>query len=116
MDASTPAFLQGTFAFIGNGLEKMEALDGASYTVPFDKRAQLIYFRAGNSADELVSLMLLRDGDVMRYFPLGAKAAMHVPMAVVEDLMPDTELTLCVSAPAGVRGEVVVDIGFVEIA
>ncbi len=29
-----------------------------SYTVPFDKRTQLIYLRAGSSLDELIYLVL----------------------------------------------------------
>ena len=51
----------------------------------------------------------------MRLFPIGAKAAEHVPLTVVEDLEPDTKLEVYVSAPSGVTGEIVVDIGLLEI-
>ena len=113
---SIPAFLQGTFGFEGQGLDVPGSLAGASYTVPGDKRAQLIYFRAGHSADELVNLVLTLDGAPMRNFPLGARSAMHVPLAVVEDLLPESTLELMIAAPAGTTGTVVVDLGFMEIA
>ncbi len=71
---AAPRFLQGVFAFKGSGFDKPTALDGKlAYTVPSDKRAQLIYLRAGNSSAELIYLLLMRDGKPMRYFPVGAK-------------------------------------------
>ena len=115
MDLSKPVFLHGAFNFIGKGLEAPVKADGATYQVPFDRRAQLIYFRAGNSADSLINIVLYRNGRPMRYFPLGAKSAMHVPMAVVEDLTPESKLEFKIAAPEGVAGTAVVDIGFVEI-
>ena len=86
-----------------------------TYTVPSDRRAQLIYLRAGNSSPEMIALTLLRDGTPMRVFPIGAKAAEHVPLAVVEDLMPETRLNVMVAAPEGASGVVVLDMGLVEI-
>ena len=83
--------------------------------MPGDKRAQLIYFRAGNSCAEMVCVVLMRDGQPMRYFPIAAKGAEHVPLAVVEDLSPDTKLDVFICAPQGVQGTVVVDIGLLEI-
>ena len=62
MDA-TPRFLNGVFDFVGRGLGRPAELDPAlSYTVPSDKRTQLIYLRAGNSLDELVYLVLTKNG------------------------------------------------------
>jgi hypothetical protein len=84
---TTPRFLNGVFQFEGRGLTAPALLHPSlTYTVPSDRRAQLIYFRAGHSADALVNLVLLRAGKPMRMFPLGAKGAMHVPLAVVEDI------------------------------
>jgi len=51
----------------------------------------------------------------MRYFPIGAHAGVHVPLAVVEDLEPDQKITLVVAAPEGVAGTLVVDVGLIEI-
>jgi hypothetical protein len=111
-----PKFLQGIFPFNGAGLDKSVPLDARLlYTVPPDKRAQLIYFRAGNSSPELIYLSMSCDGSRMRLFPIGAKADTHVPLAVVEDLPPDTKLEVLIAAPAGTKGMVVLDIGIVEI-
>lgn len=113
---STPHFIQGVFSFSGTGLSAPVPLgDGVGYTVPADKRSQLIYFRAGHTADALVAVSLLRDGKPLRLFPLGAKSSVHVPLAVVEDLMPDCRLDVAVAAPSGVAGEIVLDIGLIEI-
>ena len=113
---TTPRFFNGVYRFEGRGLAAPALLDaGLVYTVPADKRAQLIYLRAGNSSDGLVNLVLMRAGKPMRMFPVGARGAMHVPLAVVEDIFPETVLELHVAAPVGVAGEVVVDLGLMEI-
>ena len=113
---SMPKFLNGVFMFKGAGLDKASLLDSSLvYSVSSDRRAQLVYLRAGNSADALVCLTLMRDGKAMRYFPIGAKAGQHVPLTVVEDLQPETKLEVYVAAPEGVSGQIVVDIGLIEI-
>jgi hypothetical protein len=112
----TPKFLQGLYEFEGSGLRNPASLvPGVEYSVPFDKRAQLIYFRAGNSTGELIYFVLTREGKPMRFFPVGAKAAIHVPLAVVEDLPPEEQIALLIAAPAGLKGSVLIDIGFIEI-
>jgi hypothetical protein len=113
---SKPRFLQGAFHFAGKGYDSSALLDPSLvYTVPFDKRAQLIYARLGNSSDEMVYLSLLSDGKAIRLFPIGARASAHVPLAVVEDLQPDSRVELYLAAPAGCSGTLVVDIGLIEI-
>ena len=82
---------------------------------PGDRRAQMIYFRGGNSASEMVVVVLTRDGKPMRTFPIGAKGAVHVPLVVVEDLEPETRLELLVAAPSGTGGTLALDVGLVEI-
>jgi hypothetical protein len=110
-----PRFIQGVFSFTGRGLSSPHPLDDtARYAVPADKRAQLIYMRGGNSSDSLVCLLLVRDGKPMRYFPIGARASVHVPLAVVEDIFPESKLEVLVAAPEGVSGTAVVDIGLLE--
>jgi hypothetical protein len=58
---------------------------------------------------------LLRDGKPMRYFPIGAKCGVHVPLAVVEDLFPETKLEVLLAAPVGASGYLVLDIGLLEV-
>ena len=84
-----------------------------SFVVPSGLTAQPLYFRGGNSSDELVVVTLTRDGESMRVFPIGAKSGVNVPLRVVEDVDPDTRLELVIAAPEGCSGEVVVDFGMV---
>jgi assimilatory nitrate reductase catalytic subunit len=109
-------FLQGIYQFTGAGIDKPAPLDAAlSYVVPDGSVAQALYFRGGNTADELIALVLMRDGVPMRYFPMGAKADVHVPLRVVEDLEGGTAIELYIAAPEGLTGSVIVDVGLVEV-
>jgi hypothetical protein len=113
---STPKFLSGVFSFAGSGYEKPLLLgDELTYSVPPNKRTQLIYFRGGNSSDEMVYFVMMRDGVPMRYFAIGARDGTFVPLAIVEDLSPETKLELLFAAPLGATGHVVLDVGLVEI-
>jgi hypothetical protein len=116
MIESQPQFLQGVCPFQGAGYEKLSPLsDKLVYIVPADKRAQLIYLRAGNSCAEMVYVVLMREGVPMRYFPIGARGAVHVPLAVVEDIFPETRLEVFFAAPPGAEGSLVIDVGLLEI-
>ncbi|GAB4081418.1 molybdopterin oxidoreductase family protein [Modestobacter muralis] len=113
---STPRFLSGVYPITGEGLGKPGPVDPAlRYQVPEGRTAQALYFRGGNSTDELVYLLLVRDGEPMRWFPIGAKGDCHVPLRVVEDLDGGTVVELHAAAPLGVTGEIVVDLGLVEV-
>jgi hypothetical protein len=115
-DGSIPRFLQGPFEYTGNGLDKPLLIDDSlRYVVPGGSITQPVYFRGGNSSDEMITVVLFRDGKPMRYFPIAAKGATHVALRVVEDLLADTVLELYVAAPSGSSGTVVVDLGLVEI-
>jgi hypothetical protein len=114
--SSTPKFIQGVFSFKGAGLDTPKPFSPrAVYQVPSYKRAQLIYVRLGNSSAELVTLLFTRDSRALRYFPVGAKSACHVSLAVTEDLFPESELELLLLAPDEVEGSIVVDLGLMEI-
>jgi hypothetical protein len=111
-----PRFIQGVFAFEGRGLERPEPLKPeVMYKVPRDRRAQLIYLRAGNSSAEMVYLVLRQNERPMRMFPIGAKSATHVPLAIVEDILPEARVDVSIGAPEGVRGMVMLDIGLMEV-
>ena len=112
---STNTFLQGLFAFTGTGLNEFDPIGpGLTHFVPDGRLCQALYFRGGNSTDELIVVALLRDGAVMRLFPIGAKSDVHVPLRVVEDIDGGSAVELKVAAPSGVSGTVVVDLGLVE--
>lgn len=112
-----PVFIQGLFAFEGFGLAHAVPLNPpATYLVSNGNRAQTIYFRAGNPTSELVYFVLTRAGKPMRYFPVGAKDAIHVPLAVLEDIPYGSSVEVLIAAPEGVNSTAVLDIGFMEIA
>ena len=109
-------FLQGIFPFTGLGIDKPAPLtDSPSYVVPDGSVAQALYLRGGNTSDELITVVMMKDGVPMRYFPIGAKSDVHVPLRVVEDIESGSAVELHVSAPVGLAGWVVLDVGLVEI-
>jgi assimilatory nitrate reductase catalytic subunit len=113
---SRPTFLQGIFPFTATGTEKPVVVGpGLTYTVPPGITTQPLYFRGGNDTDELITVVLVRDGVPMRYFPIGARTSCHVALAVVEDLEDGTTLELLLAAREGLTGTVVVDLGLVEV-
>jgi hypothetical protein len=109
-------FIQGMFAFRGAGLESPVSFEPkAVYQVPSDKRAQLIYCRLGNPTPEFLYVALNRNGKPMRMFPCGAKSGIHVPLAIIDDILPDSVLELLIAAPEGLTAKLMIDLGFVEI-
>jgi len=112
-----PVFLQGIFSATGKGFtDPVPFTPRAVYRVSPDRRSQTIYFRIGNASSELVSLVLTRQGAVMRYFPVGAKNAIHVALAVQEDISPDTAIEVLLAAPDGLDVSIVLDVGFMEVS
>ncbi len=113
---STPRFLQGVFGFTGHGLPKPVPVDPAlAFTVPAGNDRPGAVLPRRQLSGELVTVVLVRDGRPMRYFPIGARADVHVPLRVVEDLLGGTVLELHLAAPEGVEGTLVVDFGLVEV-
>jgi assimilatory nitrate reductase catalytic subunit len=109
-------FLQGVFAFAGRGLqEPFRLADGLRYEIPSDKRAQMLYFRGGNSADALIYVVLMQNDRPKRYFPIGARVDTHVTLAITEDIGPGERCEVFMSAPEGVSGWIVIDVGFIEL-
>ena len=112
----TPRFVQAIRAFSGAGLDDYQPFDPPlTYTVPDGASAQCVYLRAGNSSDELVCVVLTRDGVPMRLFPLGARSSVHIPLRITEELMTESVLELHASAPRGIHGTLVIDLGILEI-
>jgi assimilatory nitrate reductase catalytic subunit len=108
-------FLQGIYPFEGAGLDKPVPISAdVSYLVPDGVISQALYFRGGNTTDELITVVLMRDGVPMRYFPIGARSEVHVPLRVVEDIEGGSVVELQLVAPLGLTGHLVVDLGMVE--
>jgi assimilatory nitrate reductase catalytic subunit len=108
-------FLQGIYPFEGVGLDKPVPISAdLCYAVPDGVISQALYFRGGNTASELITVVLMRNGVPMRYFPIGARSDVHVPLRVVEEVDGGSVLELQLVSPLGLTGHVVVDLGLVE--
>lgn len=109
-------FLQGVFPFAGRGVFDLAPLnDALSYTIPLGASAEVVYFRGGNFSDDILYLTLSVNGTVVRYFPVGPKADIHVPLALIESYSAGSRINVCLAAPRGLSGTVVVDVGIVEV-
>ena len=109
-------FVQGMFAFEGRGLESPVSFEPkAAYQVSSDKRAQPIYCRVGNPTAQFLYVILRCNGKPMRMFPCGGNSGIHIPLAVIDDVLPDSILELVIAAPEGLSGKVMLDFGLVEI-
>ncbi len=110
--AYSTVLLQTITELGGGGLNSPEDL-GLSYTVPQGCTAGVQYVRAGNTAGGMANVTLLRNGKAMRYFPVSAGGAAHVPLAIVDELRPGTKVDV-VAACEG-RGTLILDIGILEV-
>ena len=113
---SAPRFLQGVYPFAGRGIFEIVPLhDELTYVVPEGFGAEVAYVRAGNASEDLIYLALSVNDRPLRYFPLGPKADSHVELAIVETHPPGSRIAVCIAAPRGLSGAVVIDIGLIEI-
>lgn len=112
---TVPRFLQGVFPFMGRGFFDLGPLhDSLTYTVPQDKAAEVVYFRAGNLSDDLVYLALCVSSQPVRYFPVGPKADFHVPLSIVETYPAGSRIEVGLAAARGLSGSIVLDVGILE--
>lgn len=49
----------------------------------------------------------------MRYVPVAAGSAVHVPLSIVDELQPDTEISVSVAAEGS--GTLILDVGILEV-
>lgn len=115
LELAVPRFLQGVYPFAGRGFFDVSPLnDALCYVVPVSTTAEVIYVRAGNLSDDLLYLALCVNGQPVRYFPVGPKADLHVPLSIIEVHPAGTQLAVGLAAPRGLSGSVVVDVGILE--
>ena len=55
----------------------------------------------------------MQNGKVMRYVPVAAGSATHVPLAIVDELRPGTEVSVAVAAEE--LGTLILDVGILEV-
>lgn len=107
----TTVLLQKVATVEGKGLDSPEPLD-LTYIVPQNRTAGVRYVHAGNASAGMVNVTLLRNGLPMRHVPVPAGGAVHVNLAVVDDLRPGTGIEV-VAAGEG-TGTLILDVGITE--
>ena len=110
--AYTTVLLQKITEIEGKGLDSPEDLN-LTYTVPQGCTAGVQYVRAGSTAPGMANITLLQNGKVMRYVPVAAGSATHVPLAIVDELRPGTEVSIAVAAEE--PGTLILDVGILEV-
>ena len=109
----TTVLLQKITECEGKGLDSPSPL-GLEYTVPQACTAGLQYVRLGTTSKGMVNVTVLRDGKTMRYFPVAAGDAMHVQLAIVDQLQPGEHVE--VNAAGEETGTLILDIGILEVS
>jgi assimilatory nitrate reductase catalytic subunit len=107
-----PVLLQTVTTFEGRGLDAPTAL-GLSYTVPRGRTAGMFYFRGGSTVSGMVNVSVMRGGKLMRYFPIAPNSAIHVSLAIVEELPPGTKIEIFAAGEGS--GTLILDIGYLEV-
>ncbi len=110
--AYTTVLLQTIADIEGEGLDSPQPLN-LSYAVPQGCTAGVQYVRAGSTVQGMANITLLQNGKVMRYVPVAAGGAMHVPLAIVDELRPGTEISISVAAQGS--GKLILDVGILEV-
>jgi assimilatory nitrate reductase catalytic subunit len=101
--------------FAGRGVFDLAPVnDSLSHTVAPGMVFEVPYFRAGNMSDDILYLTLSINSKPVRYFPIATKGDIHVPLAIVELYPAGTRIDVCLAAPRGLTGTVVVDVGLIE--
>jgi hypothetical protein len=110
--AYTTVLLQTITEVEGEGLNSPSPLN-LGYTVPQGCTAGVQYVRAGSTVPGMLNITLLQNGKVIRYIPVAAESAMHVPLAIVDELRPGTEVSVVVAAEGS--GTLILDVGILEV-
>ena len=110
--AYTTILLQTITDIEGEGIDSPQDLN-LTYSVSQGCTAGVQYVRAGNTTEGMINITVFKDGKAMRYVPVAAGGAIHVPLAIVDELQPGTEISITVAAEGS--GKLILDVGFLEV-
>ena len=87
-----------------------------TYQVPADKRVPDHLLPGGQrrAGNDLPGSDAPRQAHAL--LPGRREGAIHVPLAVLEDIPPGSPVEILIAAPAGLKSSVLIDVGFLEIA
>jgi assimilatory nitrate reductase catalytic subunit len=114
---SSPRFLQGVFPITGRGLAKPGPIDPAAevHGARTGSRPGACTSAAATPPASWSTSCCCATASRCAGSRSGAKGDVHVPLRVVEDLTGGTVVELHAAAPEGVTGELVIDLGLVEV-
>jgi len=107
-----PVLLQTITTFEGSGLQNSHPI-GLGYTVPRGRTLGMLYFRGGSTVSGMVNITIMRNGRPMRYFPIASGSAIHVSLAIVEEMPENTQIEVYAAGEGS--GTLILDIGYLEI-
>ena len=110
--AYTIVLLQTITDIVGEGIDSPQDLN-LTYSVSQGCTAGVQYVRAGNTTEGMINVTVLKDNKAMRYVPVAAGGTIHVPLAIVDELQPGTEISIV--AAANGSGKLILDIGILEV-
>jgi hypothetical protein len=110
--AYTTVLLQTITDIEAEGIDSPQHLN-LTYSVSQGCTAGVQYARAGNTTDGMINITMLKDGKAMRYVPVAAGGAMHVPLAIVDEPQPGTEISIAAAAERS--GKLILDVGILEV-
>jgi len=112
MSEGTPVLLQTIATFEGRGLTNPTPLD-LRYRVPKGRTAGMLYFRAGSTVAGMVNISIMRDGKLMRYFPVAPNGSVHISLAIVEEISGGSLIEIYAAGEGS--GMIILDIGYLEV-
>jgi hypothetical protein len=110
--AYTTVLLQTITDIEGEGIDSPQDLY-LTYSVSQGCTAGVQYVRAGNTTEGMINITVLKDGKAMRYVPVAAGGAIYVPLAIVDELQPGTEISIAAAAKGS--GKLILDVGILEV-
>ena len=110
--AYTTVLLQTITDIEGEGIDSSQDLN-LTYSVSQGCTAGVQYVRAGNTTEGMINITVLKDGKAMSYAPVAAGGAIRVPLAIVDELQPGTEISIVAAAEG--PGKLILDVGILEV-
>ena len=100
--AYTTVLLQTITDIEGEGIDSPQDLN-LTYSVSQGCTAGVQYVRVGTTTKGMINVTVPKAGKAMRYVPVAAGSAIHVPLAIVDDLQPGTEIFIAAAGEGSVK-------------
>ena len=95
----------------GEGIDSSQDLN-LTYGASQGCTAGVPYVRAGNTTEGMINITVLKTARRCATCPSRPRT-MHVPLAIVDELQPGTEISIAAAAEAS--GKLILDVGILEV-